>query len=211
MTRFFPPILAVCVLVLPAFAQAASEDASRSALNARIAAHAAANGVPEALVHRVILRESRYNSRLVGKGSAMGLMQIKPATARGVGYTGSATGLLDPDTNLTYAVRYLAGAYRLAGGNHDRAVSYYARGYYYAARDRGLQAGSLAQPAYGNPLLASARAEDADQPVTRQSKAASRVQQGPWLFPWLGVSNLPQAHRRHAARDELRTVRKDDE
>jgi soluble lytic murein transglycosylase-like protein len=94
----------------------------------------------------VIIRESRYNPRVVGKGSAMGLMQIKPATARGLGYGGSAAGLLDPETNLTYAVRYLAGAYRLAGGNSDRAVSYYARGYYYDAKSRGQTVETLAVP-----------------------------------------------------------------
>jgi soluble lytic murein transglycosylase-like protein len=99
-----------------------------------IATHAAANGVPEALVHRVILRESRYNAGLVGRGGTMGLMQIKLATARGAGYAGSAEGLLDPNTNLTYAVKYLAGAYRTAGGDADRAVGYYASGYYHAAK-----------------------------------------------------------------------------
>jgi soluble lytic murein transglycosylase-like protein len=57
-------------------------------------------------------------------------MQIKHATARGVGYRGPASGLLDPETNLTYAVRYLAGAYRAAGGNSRRAVAYYASGYH---------------------------------------------------------------------------------
>ena len=117
---------------------------TRAELDAMIAAHAAANGVPVALVHRVVIRESRYNHRLVGKGGAMGLMQIKTATARGVGYTGGAAGLLDPQTNLTYAVRYLAGAYRLAGGNADRAVSYYARGYYYAAKGKGQTVQTLA-------------------------------------------------------------------
>jgi soluble lytic murein transglycosylase-like protein len=66
------------------------------------------------------------------------MMQIKLATARGLGYTGTAQGLLDPDTNLTYAVKYLAGAYRAANGNPDRAVSYYAGGYYYAAKRQGL-------------------------------------------------------------------------
>jgi soluble lytic murein transglycosylase-like protein len=99
-----------------------------------IATHAAANGVPEALVHRVILRESRYNASLIGRGGTIGLMQIKLATARGVGYTGSAEGLLDPNINLTYAVKYLAGAYRTAGSDADRAVGYYTSGYYYAAK-----------------------------------------------------------------------------
>jgi soluble lytic murein transglycosylase-like protein len=103
-----------------------------------IAAHAAANGVPESLVHRVIVRESRYNPHLVGRCGCMGLMQIKLGTARSLGYEGNAQGLLDPETNLTYGVKYLAGAYRTAGGNADRAVAYYARGYYYAAKQQHL-------------------------------------------------------------------------
>ena len=50
----------------------------------------------------------------------------------------SPAGLLDPDTNLTYAVRYLAGAYRAARGNPGGAVSNYARGYYAAAKRTGF-------------------------------------------------------------------------
>jgi soluble lytic murein transglycosylase-like protein len=65
-------------------------------------------------------------------------MQIKPATARGMGYSGNAAGLLDADTNMPYAVKYLANAYRVAGGNHDRAVALYAGGYYYAAKAKGM-------------------------------------------------------------------------
>ncbi len=49
-----------------------------------------------------------------------------------MGYTGSAAGLLDPETNMTYAVKYLAGAYKAAGGSEGGAVSNYARGYYRA-------------------------------------------------------------------------------
>jgi len=94
-----------------------------------IARHAAANGLPVALVHRVVKRESGYNPRASSRGN-FGLMQIRHATARGIGYTGSAAGLLDPEVNLTYAVRYLAGAYRAAGGNASRAVSLYASGYH---------------------------------------------------------------------------------
>ncbi|KJC38159.1 lytic transglycosylase [Bradyrhizobium sp. LTSP849] len=99
-----------------------------------VSAHARANGVPEALVHRVIMRESRYQPQLIGHGGTIGLMQIKLATARGLGYTGDAAGLRDPDTNLTYAVKYLAGAYHAANGDHARAIHYYAGGYYYAAK-----------------------------------------------------------------------------
>jgi hypothetical protein len=101
--------------------------------DALIAKHAAANGLPESLVRRVIQIESRGNATAVHRGN-YGLMQIRLGTARGVGYSGDAKGLLDPDTNLTYAVRYLAGAYRAAGCDADRAVSYYKRGYYGAAQ-----------------------------------------------------------------------------
>ncbi len=108
----------------------------RDFLDQRIAHHARINNVPAALVHRVVVRESRYNPRAIGRGGAMGLMQIKHATARGMGYDGPASGLLDAETNLTYAVKYLAGAYRLSDGSFDRAVQHYARGYYYEAKRR---------------------------------------------------------------------------
>lgn len=108
--------------------------AQRANYEAMVTTHAQANGIPEALVHRVIVRESRYQPHLVGRGGTIGLMQIKLATARGLGYTGTAAGLHDPNTNLTYAVRYLAGAYRAAHGDADRAVRYYAGGYYYVAK-----------------------------------------------------------------------------
>src|SRR5262249_20315562 len=100
----------MAALCLPQQATAQSE------YDALIASQAQANGVPEALVHRVIQRESRYRPHLIGRCGCVGLMQIKLATARGLGYTGDAAGLRDPDTNLTYGVKYLAGAYRAANG-----------------------------------------------------------------------------------------------
>ncbi len=125
------PVLASIACGLFIFAPLSVQASPYDAL---ISSQAAANGVPEALVHRVIVRESKYRADLVGRGGTMGLMQIKLATARGVGYTGTATGLRDPETNLTYGIRYLAGAYRAANGNFDRSVAYYAGGYYYAAK-----------------------------------------------------------------------------
>jgi soluble lytic murein transglycosylase-like protein len=118
-------------LILAAPRMALAQHAEYDAL---VATHAKANEVPEALVHRVIVHESRYQPNLVGRGGTIGLMQIKLATARGLGYLGTAEGLRDPNTNLTYAVKYLAGAYRAANGDHRRAMAYYASGYYYAAK-----------------------------------------------------------------------------
>jgi soluble lytic murein transglycosylase-like protein len=120
--------------------------AQRAEYDALVATHASANGVPEALVHRVIVRESRYQPHLVGRGGTIGLMQIKLATARGLGYAGDAAGLRDPNTNLTYAVKYLAGAWRAAKGDANRAVAYYAAGYYGVAKRQRL-AGSRQEPA----------------------------------------------------------------
>ena len=106
-------------------------------LDAQIARHAAANGVPLELARRVVKRESGGNARAVSKGN-YGLMQIRLGTAKAMGYSGNAQGLLDADTNMTYAMRYLAGALRAANGNHDRAVALYARGYYPEAKKMGF-------------------------------------------------------------------------
>ena len=139
------------IVALP-FPQAAL--AQRAQYEALVATHAQANGVPEALVHRVIVRESRYQPHLIGRGGTIGLMQIKLATARGLGYTGTAEGLRDPNTNLTYAVKYLAGAYRAANGDHNRTVAYYASGYYYAAKRQRHE-----HIRHSEPVLASAPAK----------------------------------------------------
>ncbi len=93
--------------------------------------------VPPELVHRVVIRESRHRPG-ARNGPYYGLMQILPATARGMGYRGAPEGLLDAETNLKYAVKYLRGAYLVAGGNQDAAVSWYAKGYYYEAKRKGL-------------------------------------------------------------------------
>jgi soluble lytic murein transglycosylase-like protein len=119
--------LASLALTAALFGPAAAY-AQRAEYSEMVARHAQANGVPVALVHRVIMRESRYNPHAVSGGN-YGLMQIKLGTARAMGYSGSAAGLLDAETNMTYAARYLAGAYRAAGGNEARAIALYARGY----------------------------------------------------------------------------------
>lgn len=153
-------------LVIAATVVAATLSAAHAGESeyAAMAANAArANGVPEALVHRVIMRESRYQPHLIGHGGTIGLMQIKLATARGLGYTGDAAGLRDPQTNLTYGVKYLAGAYHAANGDHGRAISYYAGGYYYVAkhqRQEIARQGDLNQAwlePNGNPVSAFGR------------------------------------------------------
>ena len=133
-----------------------------------VSSHAAAHGLPPALVHRVIMRESRYNPRAVSKGN-YGMMQIRLGTARAMGYRGDASGLLDPNVNMTYAVKYLAGAYRAAGGNHDRAVALYARGYHDVAKRQGTTAVALAGAGGAAPV---APVVPVMQPQARQARNA---------------------------------------
>jgi soluble lytic murein transglycosylase-like protein len=115
----------------------AKADTASSDLDGLIAKYAAVYEVPVELVRRVVKRESTFNPRAYNRGH-WGLMQIKHATARGMGYTGPAKGLLDAETNLKYAVKYLKGAFLVADGNQDLADRLYQRGYYYDAKRKGL-------------------------------------------------------------------------
>ncbi len=121
------------------------EEVSRSApglypnetpeLRRMINASARQYDVPAALIHRVIDRESDYRVD-ARNGPYWGLMQMLPETARTMGHRGPASELLDPEIHLRYAVKYLRGAWLLSDGDYDTAVMWYARGYYYEARDR---------------------------------------------------------------------------
>ncbi len=95
------------------------------------------NDVPVALVQKVVIRESTHQPA-ARNGPYYGLMQILPATARSMGFRGEPTDLLDAETNLRYATRYLRGAWLVSGGDINEAVMWYARGYYYEAKRMGL-------------------------------------------------------------------------
>uniref|UniRef100_UPI002490B505 lytic transglycosylase domain-containing protein n=1 Tax=Litoreibacter halocynthiae TaxID=1242689 RepID=UPI002490B505 len=88
-------------------------------------------------VHRQIIRESTHRPE-ARNGPYYGLMQILPATARTMGHRGPPNSLLDAETNLKYAVKYLRGAWLLSDGSYDEAVKWYSRGYYYEAKRRGM-------------------------------------------------------------------------
>jgi soluble lytic murein transglycosylase-like protein len=106
-------------------------------MRALVERYSEVHGIPESLLHRVIQRESDYVPT-ARNGPYWGLMQILPQTARTMGFSGEPEDLLDPEVNLTYAGRYLRGAWILADGDMDDAVRLYASGYYFEARDRCL-------------------------------------------------------------------------
>lgn len=116
---------------------AAAPEPPKTDLDRMIESYARSYEVPVDLVRRVVKRESGFNPGAYNTGN-WGLMQIRHDTARTMGYDGEAKGLLDAETNLKYAVKYLRGAYLVADGDPDRAVSLYASGYYYDAKRKGL-------------------------------------------------------------------------
>ncbi|MER9615870.1 transglycosylase SLT domain-containing protein [Mesorhizobium sp. M0207] len=97
--------------------------------SAIIARYAASYGVPVSLANAVIKIESNYQPNQVGSAGEIGLMQIKPATARMMGYSGSVQGLYDPDTNIKYGMKYLAMARDLGGGTTCGTILKYNAGH----------------------------------------------------------------------------------
>lgn len=93
--------------------------------------------VPRELVHRLAVRESTHRPWAVNR-PYYGLLQILPATARSMGFQGQPQDLLDADTNLEFAVKYLRGAWLISDGSQDTAVKHYSRGYWHEAKRRGM-------------------------------------------------------------------------
>ncbi|CAK7256803.1 lytic transglycosylase domain-containing protein [Shinella yambaruensis] len=94
-----------------------------------IQTYAKAYGVPVDLAHAVVRVESNFNPRARGSAGEIGLMQIKPATARMMGYRGGAKGLYDPETNIKFGMKYLAMAHDLSGGTTCGTILRYNAGH----------------------------------------------------------------------------------
>lgn len=131
------PTIVASVLALTLASAAHADTSERARIDAAVIRYAAQHNVPESLVHRVIKRESGYRPHARNK-VYYGLMQISAATAKSMGHTGDPKKLLEIDTNLAYAVPYLANAWRVSNGNQDKAMKLYASGFYYQAKAKGI-------------------------------------------------------------------------
>lgn len=109
-------------------------------IRALVVAEAARQGVPANVALAVVQIESRFNPA-ARNGSYLGLSQISLRTARGIGFSGSASELMQPATNLRYGMNYLARAWKLAGGDLCGTVMRYQSGH-------GARAMSAANRAY---------------------------------------------------------------
>lgn len=131
--------------------QTHSDALASPALEGMIARHAAQNGVPVGLARAVIRIESNFRPSAANAGN-YGLMQIRLGTARSLGYSGGAQGLLNPEVNLTYGMRYLGQAYRLAGGDLCGTIARYNGG----LRSTRLTAGGRAYCSRARVFMATA-------------------------------------------------------
>lgn len=107
------------------------KTAVRSKNYARLIRKAARkHGVPERVAMAVVQVESNFNPRARGSAGEIGLMQIKPATARGLGFRGASKALYDPQTNLEWGMRYLAGAHKRSSGDLCGTILRYNAGHF---------------------------------------------------------------------------------
>ena len=108
---------------------ASAAVASPTQYSAIINSYAASNGVPVALANAVIRVESNFQPNMTGSAGEVGLMQIKYETARGLGYTGTREALYDPETNIRWGMKYLAGAQKLGDGSTCATILRYNAGH----------------------------------------------------------------------------------
>jgi len=98
--------------------------------NVRVYAHQ--DNLDPALLAAVIEAESKFNPNAVSDAGAVGLMQLTPATAKGIAqYTGGSrfrvSDLTDPDINIRYGAWYL-GHLLAKYGNERLALAAYNAG-----------------------------------------------------------------------------------
>jgi soluble lytic murein transglycosylase len=91
--------------------------------------HAHEHGLDPALLAAVIYQESKFDAGAKSSSGAIGLMQLTPATAKGIAIrTGGSrfhtSDLLDPEINIRYGAWYLANLFRKYGNERLVLAAY---------------------------------------------------------------------------------------
>ena len=80
-------------------------------------------GVPTWFALRIAKVESGYNPNTRGAAGEYGVYQLKCATAKGIGFHGNCSELLNASTNVQYGLKHLSLAVKLSHGNLRLAAS----------------------------------------------------------------------------------------
>jgi soluble lytic murein transglycosylase-like protein len=80
-------------------------------------------GVPTWFALRIAKVESGYNPNIRGAAGEYGVYQMKCATAKGIGFSGNCSQLLNASTNVQYGLKHLQMAMKLSNGNLRMAAS----------------------------------------------------------------------------------------
>jgi soluble lytic murein transglycosylase-like protein len=106
-----------------ALAIPARQTASQNQVVALITSMAPSHGVPAWFALRIAHVESNYKPHLRGAAGEYGVFQMKCATAKGIGFRGSCSQLLDARTNVQWGLKHLSIAIGKSGGNLKLAAS----------------------------------------------------------------------------------------
>ena len=91
---------------------------------------AKAHNIPLWLALGVAWVESKFDPKLRGTHTVVGMMQVMPSTAREMGYRGTTNQLFDPETNIIWGMNELAKDYKLANGDICLTIAKYKGGFY---------------------------------------------------------------------------------
>ena len=80
-------------------------------------------GVPTWFALRIAKVKSGYNPNTRGAAGEYGVYQMKCATAKGIGFSGNCSQLLNASTNIQYGLKHLQMAMKLSNGNLRMAAS----------------------------------------------------------------------------------------
>ena len=99
-------------------------NASRAEIDSLIEEYSAKNGLDADFVKAVVRQESGFNPKATSKCGAMGLMQLMPATAKGLGVTNA----YDAEQNIYGGTKYLKGLLDRFDNNKELALAAYNAG-----------------------------------------------------------------------------------
>ena len=173
---------------------AAASDAvalSRAEIKQIVITEAMNSPVPPSLALAVAKIESDFNAHALSTAGARGVMQIMPATARGVFGVGKDE-LWNPRLNVQLGIDYLARLHRQYGGRWDLALSHYNGGTL-----SGTGAGAVAHPFTRKyvKMVLNWRQRYREQSQVWMVAAKAKKKSGGWQAARTRPSNIKPANK----------------